>query len=242
MQVLDLDAWHTQLPHLIQLRYLSDNTFNQAPKFSANFTLNPRLDHFHYQNRNTSVLPWKIIGAPGLKYLGISVPRLSNLRSDFLTGLNLTYLSFVSTGSLPPFMYELPDFSHLTNLEYLDLSNTAIRELPDKFTNLVNLRVFLLDSCTNLTKISASLSNCVKLEILSCNRCKLNRADSLPNLSSTRLEQLNLDANGISTVWPAGLCQLSNNPSGEGLRSNPLSDPPPCFEKTTNLRNFPNLQ
>ena len=92
------------------------------------------------------------------------------------------------------------------------MSRTAIRELPDTFSQLANLRVLKLDFCFNLTKIASSVSNCVKLESISCNNCKLNRADSLPNLSSTRLNQLLLPENNIRTVANWSL-PIVNQPS-----------------------------
>jgi len=235
-EVLDLDAWYTQLPSLTALSFTSTVT----PKtFTANFTQNPLLTAFFYRDYNTSVIPWKISGAPGLKSLTISAQRLSSsLSSDFLTGLSLTYLSFATTGSYTN-LRVFPDFSNLTNLESLDFTQTNIDPLPDTFTNLVNLKLLILTQCNFVSKIPQSVRNCVKLESLLCESCRLNRADSLPNMSSLRLKKLSLYGNSIQKVWPDGLCQLPTNPAEPGLSldlsGNAVSDPPACFANTSKL-------
>lgn len=71
---------------------------------------------------------------------------------DQIKGLkNLRVLSLSGASRLK----DIPDnfFEHMVGLESLDLSRTALKQLPSSFSNLFNIRFLILGGCSNLETI-----------------------------------------------------------------------------------------
>ncbi|GLJ34183.1 hypothetical protein SUGI_0687060 [Cryptomeria japonica] len=62
-------------------------------------------------------------------------------------------------------------FGDLTNLLYLDMSCSGLRELPVSFKHLINLEYLNLSICKILNLRSDTLENITKLKYLSLNHC-----------------------------------------------------------------------
>ncbi len=122
-----------------------------------------------------------------LKTLNISKNRLRNTEWNFnLPNLTKLNLSFSRIHSLPNNVFE-----YLTNLNYLDLSNNRIDNLPTSLENLINLQYLNLDG-NDLTSISriCTLTNPNEDEEEQSPECKLKNLESLIVSNNINLNKL----------------------------------------------------
>ncbi|XP_014499943.1 disease resistance protein TAO1-like [Vigna radiata var. radiata] len=100
---------------------------------------------------------------------------------------------------------------------YIDLSETAIKELPSSFDNLVSLRSLQLNKCRNLESLPNSIVNLKHLCKLDCSGC--HKLTEIPRHIGrlTSLMELLLNDSGIVNL-PESIAHLSS------LKSLDLSD------------------
>ncbi|WVZ22239.1 hypothetical protein V8G54_000783 [Vigna mungo] len=117
--------------------------------------------------------------------------------------------------------FKLRTFPEITEqaqtFSYIDLSETAIKELPSSFGNLVSLRSLRLNKCRNLESLTNSIANLKHLSKLDCSGC--HKLTEIPRHIGrlTSLMELLLNESGIVNL-PESIAHLSS------LKSLDLSD------------------
>ena len=92
---------------------------------------------------------------------------------------------------------------------HINLTNTAVKELPSSFGNLANLRSLQLNRCTNLESLPNSIVNLKHLCKLDCSGCaKLTEIPTHIGLLSSLME-LSLSVTGIVNL-PKSIVHLSS--------------------------------
>nr|KYP63958.1 TMV resistance protein N [Cajanus cajan] len=131
-------------------------------------------------------------GAPNLKKLHLDhcknlvevhdsigfLQKLEVLNLDYCTslrvlpcGINLTSLETLSL-RICTSLKSFPEIlGKMENLRYIYLNDSAIRELPFSFGNLVGLTMLTLSGCNGLLELPSSIFMLPKLEILQANSC-----------------------------------------------------------------------
>ncbi|KAM3683799.1 hypothetical protein ACJW31_12G176100 [Castanea mollissima] len=169
----------------------------------------------------------------GLTKLDLSdCKNLSSLSNACCCSMSLKILTLSGCSKLN----ELPEnLGNIKGLEVLDVSETAITELPSSFVLLKNLRALSLDGCKDLSSISSN-------KLISFPLMRKRRVDptgmlgrSLPNLWS--LTRLNLSYCNLQTI-PESLGCLSSLIELD-LRGNNFVCLP---ESTTRLSNMETLR
>jgi len=137
--------------------------------------------------------------------------------------------------------FKLRTFPEITEsaqtFAHINLKQTAIKELPSSFDNLVNLRSLQLNKCTNLESLPNSIVNLKSLCKLDCSGCA--KLTEIPTLIGrlTSLMELSLRESGIVSL-PESIAHLSS------LKSLDLSDCkklecipqiPPCLKQLVAL-------
>ncbi|KAL2342410.1 hypothetical protein Fmac_003695 [Flemingia macrophylla] len=145
----------------------------------------------------------------GLTYCESLQTFPSNIFKLMLTKLNLHGFSMLST--FPEILEPTKSFADI------NLTKTAIKELPSSFENLVGLRILRLIMCTDLESLPNSIVNLNLLSKLDCSGCaKLTEIPSdIGRLSLLR--KLSVQESGIVNL-PQSICHLSS------LKSLDLSD------------------
>lgn len=108
-----------------------------------------------------------------------------------------------------------PTLFRLENLNYLNIHQTELKELPNEIGNLVNLTTLVLHS-NQLSKIPCSIKNLTKLKVFDCSR---NKLEQLPNELSElpQITTINFGSNLLNDLPSQGknlklaLLDLSNN-------------------------------
>ena len=156
-----------------------------------------------------------------LRHLDLSYTNLGNLPQEIHSLHNLVHLILASNDCLEI----LPDsIGKLDNLQFLDLSFSAVKSLPSSIGNLVNLeRLDLFDS--RLESLPDSIGALIKLPKLNLSRTKISTLpDSIGKL--THLKALDLSLSEIKFL-PISIRNLVNlerlDLSGSKLESLPDS-------------------
>lgn len=150
-----------------------------------------------------------------------------------------------------------PHIFELTGLNYLNIHETCLSNIPDEIANLENLQTLVLHS-NKICEISEKLAALQKLKVLDLSRNELktipealtklpqlvtvnlsfNQLNSVPDfIQTTKLSTLNLSNNRL-TVFP-GICNNSLvNLSELQLSNNALEEIPSTISLLTALKNF----
>ncbi|KAK0602178.1 hypothetical protein LWI29_031105 [Acer saccharum] len=129
-----------------------------------------------------------------------SLPKLFNLNPSQCTKLNLENCSKLE---IFPEIWET-----MQGLQILELSGTAIKELPDSIENLNGLNNLYLRRCKNLEELPSSICNLTSLQYLDLSDCSNLEIlpDNLGNLKS--LNELSIDRTAISQL-PSTMMHLN---------------------------------
>ena len=98
---------------------------------------------------------------------------------------------------------------NMRKLRVLDLSGTAIMDLPSSITHLNGLQTLLLEGCSKLHKIPIHICHLSSLEVLDLGHCNIMEGgipSDICHLSS--LQKLNLERGHFSSI-PTTINQLS---------------------------------
>uniref|UniRef100_H3AI40 Leucine rich repeat containing 10B n=2 Tax=Latimeria chalumnae TaxID=7897 RepID=H3AI40_LATCH len=166
-----------------------------------------------------SALPW---GSDS----GENAPLPDGVEEQLLTADNMLDLSYKKIKRLP---VQLCSFTHL---EKLYISNNRIRELPDEFAELVNLRILALDfnKFEEVPRVVCQMDNLTRL-YLGSNRLMTIPAEfrNLQNLRCLWME------NNYFRKFPKQLIDLGNLKSLQ-IGDNRLKTLPEDIVRMTNLR------
>ncbi|XP_052736506.1 protein SUPPRESSOR OF npr1-1, CONSTITUTIVE 1-like [Vigna angularis] len=183
------------------------------------------LDHTAIQALPSSL--WRLVGLQqlslrGCKNLEIIPSSIGSLIR--LCKLDITYCESLQTFPSTIFKLKLrildlcgclrlrtfPEITEQTQtFSHINLKETAIKELPSSFGNLVNLRSLQLNKCTDLESLPNSIVNLKHLCKLDCSGCaKLTEIPThIGSLSS--LMELSLSESGIVNL-PESIAHLSS--------------------------------
>ncbi|WVZ24708.1 hypothetical protein V8G54_003252, partial [Vigna mungo] len=164
--------------------------------------------------KNLEIIPSSIGSLTRLCKLDLTSCQSLQTFPNTIFKLKLRILDFcgcLRLSTFPEITEQAQTFSHI------NLKETAIKELPSSFGNLVNLRSLLLNKCTDLESLPNSIVNLKCLRKLDCSGCaKLTEIPThIGRLSS--LMEMSLRKSGIVNL-PESMAHLSS------LKSLDLSD------------------
>ncbi|KAK7370049.1 hypothetical protein VNO80_12102 [Phaseolus coccineus] len=163
---------------------------------------------------NLETIPSSIGSLTRLCKLNLNICNSLQTFPSTIFNLKLRKLDLCGCSSLstfPDITEPAPTFAHI------DLTYTAVKELPSSFGNLVNLRSLELHKCTDLESLPNSIVNLKLLSKLDCSGC--TKLTEIPTHIDrlTSLMELSLRGSGIVNL-PESMAHLSS------LKSLDLSD------------------
>ena len=185
--------WELNLPDLHTL--LCNGTPNRIPIEKINFEHCKNIRVLQLRN---CVLNFELkpLFLRQLRHLDLSYTNLGNLPHDIHSLHNLVRLKIL-----------LDSIDELDNLQFLDLSCTAVKILPSSIRNLVNLESLML-SGSKLESLPDSIGALIKLEKLNLSGIKIS---TLPNSIKelTHLKVLDLSESEVKSL-PSSTRNLVN--------------------------------
>ncbi|KAH0915665.1 hypothetical protein HID58_030111 [Brassica napus] len=165
--------------------------------------------------------------------LGMVDSKLKKLWEDTKPLTNLKWMDLSNSKSLK----ELPDLSTATNLYYLDLPHcSSLVKLPSSIGNAINLQSLHLSFCSNLVEIPSSIGNLTNLQELNLSYC--SSLMELPSSigSAINLQKLNLSGCSCLVELPSSIGNATN------LQELNLGDCSSLVELPSSIGSLINLQ
>ena len=207
INILELDD---QIGKLKNLYLLKLNYCTSLSKISSSLTNLKKLENVQINNCSSlRKLPANLITLPKLKSLECNFnDNLKLVPSDVSKcyqhlKVNLTNLNLTSIG-LKSISWHPEDFTHLSSLQRLNLSQNYFEKLPESIELLSSLTHLIIQACPNLISLPKNILRLKKLETLELSGC-LNLTEipvsNLKDYQLINLKNLNLEYTFLKSIW-----------------------------------------
>jgi len=181
---------------------------------------------FNFYDQNITTLPKNLSDFPSLHKLGVQGIKFAEFPSEIISLTGLDYLDMINCG-----VKNLPeDFGDLLNIKELYLSDNQLSELPESISKLNNLKYINLDR-NKFTEIPAPLSNNKTLKWLRLNGNQITNITSFAGMENLKCLYLN---NNKIQMLPSDISTLENL-TDLSLARNQLKSLPSGISKLKNL-------